>query len=195
MRGPTGDGPLASAPAVARLQGGLCRGSLTAAPLSEMPSPTPLLHHAGIAASTLHHLHQTCTTCFKPAPPASNLHHLHQACITCIRPAPPASRVYQLHHACINCITRASHRGIRVMWPLRFGACLVFPNPDGHRDLQTVAKKIWARSAIWRKRAHERRLQAPQRAGGRRRRWNAIGQEAAPLRRRRRRLWQRAAQR
>jgi hypothetical protein len=114
----TGDGPLASAPAVARLQGGLCRGSLTAAPLSAMPCATQLLHHARIAASTLHHLHQACITCIKPASPASNLHHLHQACITCIRPASPASRVHQLHHTCINCITRASRRGIPVVSPL-----------------------------------------------------------------------------
>ena len=120
MRGPTGDGPLASAPAVARLQGGLCRGSLTAAPLSAMPCATPLLHHARIAASTLHHVHQACITCIKPASPASNLHHLHQACITCIRPASPASRVHQLHHTCINCITRASRRGIPVVSPLLY---------------------------------------------------------------------------
>ena len=94
LRGPTGDGPLASAPAVARLQGGLCRGSLTAAPLSAMPCATPLLHHARIAASTLHHLHQTCITCIKPASPASDLQQLHHACINCITRASTASRVH-----------------------------------------------------------------------------------------------------
>ena len=118
LRGPTGDGPLASAPAVACLQGRLCRGSLTAAPVPAIPCATPLLHHARIAASTLHHLHQTYITCMKPESPASNLHHLHQACTTCIKPESPASRVHHLHQTYITCITRASRRGIPVVSPL-----------------------------------------------------------------------------
>ena len=93
MRAPTGDGPLASAPAVARLQGRLCRGSLTVY-YGRPPSRNAMRHATASSRAN---------RCINAASPASNhLHHLHQACITCIRPESPASRVHQPHHACIT---------------------------------------------------------------------------------------------
>ena len=105
VRGPTGHWPLASAPAA-------CCGSLKGHALAWVrawynhsggrPPSRPAMRHA-TAASTLHHLHQTCITCIKPASPASRVHHLHQTCITCI--------------------TRASRRGIPLVSPLPLGSC------------------------------------------------------------------------
>ena len=73
---------------------GPVRGITTAAaaPLPVLRCATPLLHHGTrVAASALHHLHQACITCIKPASPAYLVHRLHHAASLASRVHHPAS--------------------------------------------------------------------------------------------------------